>query len=77
MSVTSLSASASGQAQRENGRKAAEPRDLILRPDSNVLWNGAAGTVNVSFIFSTEAGLLLPGEPRAHIGGQNLGLVRC
>lgn len=80
MSVTSLSASASGQAQRENGRKAAEqkavePGDPILRPDSNVLWNGAADTVNVSFIFSTEAGLLLPGEPRAHIGGQSLGVV--
>ena len=75
MSVTSLLASASGQAQTENRRKASEHLDLILRPDSDVLWDGAARTVNVSFIFSTEAGLLLPGEPRAHIGGQNLGVV--
>lgn len=75
MSTTSLSASAAGQAQTENRRKAADHADLILRPDCHVPWNGAGLTVGVSFLFSTEAGLLLPGEPRAHIGGQNLGVA--
>lgn len=53
---TSLSVSAAGQAQVKNRRKAADHADLILRPDSDVLWNGAGHTVDVSFLFSTEAG---------------------